>query len=320
MKSFSLLFVFIITALGGFAQTNEAVDYFDFLNQKHNDVVRQNLQFTQYSVHSDDFFQVEQMRQNLIQNIRKARLAVKKKIAFEGGLDMRNELVRVLDIYFESFNHDFDEVAVLKKKSKDSYEALEAYFKAEDDLEAKLEAAANDFLAAQKVYASNHHIQLGAAEENEVIKEINAVNEYIRVLYMKEFRVSKANAYFFDALDKDDAETMEKMRLNLLKVASEELKSLEEIPAYKEDSRFLEATRRLIHFYLDLAENGYVDMVGITNKSKEVGLNQKDVDAFNKVINDYNDNSVKFINDFNETMNFLLRNNVPRPDAETKRL
>ena len=319
MKSFSLFITLLFITQAGFTQT-QAIDYFDFLNQQHNDVVRQNLLFTQYSVHSDDYLLVEKMRQDVISKIKSTRLNVKKRKAFEGGLNMRNELVKVLDIYFESFNHDFDQISILKKKSKDSYEALEAYFEAEDALEEKLSAAANNFLAAQKIYAPEHHIKLSSANENKVIQQINAVNDYTRVIYMKEFRVSMANAYFFDALDKEDVEKMDKNRLALIKVAKEAFQHLSEMQAYKEDDRYLEAAKKLVKFYLNLGENEYIDLVGITNKSKEVGLNQRDADAFNKIIQEFNENSGKLVDNFNETMNFLLRNNVPKPEEETKRL
>lgn len=321
MKSISLVIIFSLNLLSlGYTQSDPAVDYFDFLNQQHNEVVRQNLTFTQYSVHSDDFGLVEMMRGDVIKKIQSTRQVIKKRKAFEGGLDMRNELVKVLDIYFESFHHDFDEISILKKKSKDSYEALEAYFEAEDALEEKLAVAANKFLAAQKVYAPEHNIKLSSAGENKVIQQINEVNNYTRIIYMKEFRVSKANAYFFDALEKEDVDQMEKTRASLVAIAKEELKHLAKMEGFKADKRYLEAARNLIQYYLDLGEKQYIDLVGITHKSKEVGLNQSDVDAFNKIIQDLNGNSSDLVDAFNETMNFLLKNNVPKPEEETQRL
>ncbi len=318
MKSLTLFFL-SICFMGSLAaqEFSTPVQYFDYLNNEHNQLVAKNLEYVQYSVHSEDVQEVESKRVEVINQLGKAILKVGTLPPYKEDDTMRKELLTVLKMYLESFEIEFTEITMLKSESSDSYEAMQKYLDAQDAAEKKLANAADQYQKAQREFAQRHNIRLLQAEENSEINQINQVNAYYRVVFMKYFRISKLNAAFTDAMNEKDVDNMQKARLQLLAAAKEEINKLRLFPDFNGDTQFRDAGINYLEFHKDLAEGDFNKMITIMKK-EDVG--QEDVNTYNEIINRINSKTNELSNAYNNALNNLLRNNVPKPAIATQRI
>lgn len=318
MKSVTLFFLNICIVFSLSAQEfSTPVQYFDYLNNQHNQLVAKNLEYVQYSVHSEDVAEVESKRLEVLDQLGKAILKVGTLPPYKEDDSMRKELLTVLKMYMESFEIEFTEINILKSESSESYEAMQKYLDAQDMAEKKLAKAADQYQESQREFAQRHNIRLLEAEENSEINQINKVNAYYRVIFMKYFRISKLNAAFTDAMNNKDADNMHKSRLQLLDAAKEELKKLKLFPDYNGDTQFRDAGIAYISFHKELAEKDFMTMIEIMRKEN---VSQEDVNTYNEIINRINVKSNELTNTYNNALNNLLRNNVPKPAIATQRI
>lgn len=291
--------------------------YLEKINAEHSAVTARNLEYIQYSVHVEDYVEVEKKRQEVLRQMDETLKRTAAMPAFKGNATMRDEMVATVKSYRESFTIEFNELNLLKKESKASFEAMEAYFKAQDQAEKKLGQASKRFYTAQKAFAKEHNIRLVEAEENSEVDQINQVNAYQRTIFLKYFKVSKHNAVFMDALAKEDPKGMEQARIQLSNDADATLLVLRKMPAFKGDVAYRDAAIKLIEFHDQLADNGFQKITAIKRKKE---LTQEDVDTFNGVIEHYNGNVDGLLKNYNDALNQLLRNNVPKPPTSTKQI
>lgn len=289
---------------------SDPLEYYKHFNLEHAKVSNKNMEYIQTSVHSDDLMAIEQKRLELVKLIKGSIEEVKALPDYEGDTAMRSESVAVLESYLNSFEIEFEQVNSLKQDSRESYEAMEAYFQTLKAGEKKIEEASKRFSAAQKAFAKAHEIILVDAPENSQITDLNRLNAYHRKIFLEEFRVSKKNSEFMDAVDKRDAEAMELYRRQLIVEAQKTLKVLKLLPGFKEDTQYRDSAVKLVELYQNLGENGYKELVGIVGKEN---LNNQDVDTFNKVIDVYNQQIPQLSGAFQNAGNTLLRKYVPKP-------
>lgn len=291
--------------------------YLEQINAEHSAVTARNLEYIQYSVHVEDYVEVEKKRQEVLRQMDETLKRTAAMPAFNGNAAMRDEMLATVKSYRESFTIEFNELNLLKKESKASFEAMEAYMKAQDEAEKKLGQASKRFYTAQKAFAKEHNIRLVEAEENSEVDQINQVNAYHRAIFLKYFKVSKHSAVFMEALSKEDAKSMERARMQLSNDTDAALLVLRKMPGFKGDVAYRDATIKLIEFYDQLAEDGFQKITAIKRKKE---LTQEDVDTFNGVIEHYNGNVDGLLKNYNDALNQLLRNNVPKPPTSTKQI
>ena len=131
------------------------VKYFEYLNAQHATIVNKNMEYVQYAVHSDDWMTVENKRMELIDLIKSTIENVQALPPYEENSQMKDELLVVLQQYLGSFEIEFNEVNLLKRDSKESYEAMEKYLDAQDAAEKKLADAADRFQLAQQAFLAS---------------------------------------------------------------------------------------------------------------------------------------------------------------------
>lgn len=319
MRSIFFLFFLSFSYAVSAQQFDNPIDYFDFINEQHSQLSAKNLEYIQYAVHSGNVNVVEQKRVEVVKQLAQAVISVAALPAYEGDDGMRQKLADVLEVYLESFEIELSELNILKDKSLASFEAMEQYFEAQAAVEKKMGDAGDSFMESQHAFAKRHNIILQQAEENSTIAQINKVNDYYRAVFLRYFKITKLNAAFMDNMETKDATLLEKNRLELAKEAAIEIKKLTHFPAFKGDTEFRDAALDLLKYYQKLAKKDYQVLVMVTKKG-DAQLTQKDVDAFNKVVSDYNTQVQAKTNAYNRALDNLLKNNVPKPGIQTKRL
>lgn len=287
------------------------------LFNEHALVSNKNMDYLQYSVHSDDYALVEQKRMALIQQIQQSLVTVRAMPAYEGDTKLRDEIAAVFEAYLASFKVEFQQVNMLRRTSTESYIAMENYLKANSEAEKKLDAASARASAAQMAFARKHKLQVEEGEENSGANTLSQLNDYYRAVFLRVFKLSKKDAEFSDALKEQNFGKMDRFRKELDVICDDNLYFFSKLPDFNGDTAYRDAALALTTFYKDLAVNGYKTMTDVIRKGDK--RTNEDVDAFNAVISRLNGELSPLHDAVNESGDQLFKKNVPKP-IETRRI
>lgn len=308
-----------VSNLHVWSQTAESPGaYATRLSNEYIEVSNRNLEYLQYSVHSDDIALIEQKRLALIQQIQKSYNNVKAIPPYQGDSRLRDEMLAVFEAYMESFKVEFKQVNLLKQNSKASFEAMEQYLNASNEAEKKLDIASSRAIAAQVAFARKYNIKLTEDEEKaNSVKLLNNLNNYHRAIFLRIFKVSKKDAEFSDALSRQSIPDMERARRELERICDENLLFLERLPDFKGDATYRDAAKDFTRFYQDMASQGYKTLIAVLRKGDK--RTNEDVDAFNSIIQRCNEEPPALNDKANEAADQLFKKYVPKP-VETRRI
>lgn len=324
MKQLLTLIAFFLISTASFAQEFEhPVEYNNFVVEEMNQIVGKNLEYISQSVHSDNFQQTEIKRKNLVKQIQSAYNNISQTNPYENGEKLQTECVEVLNMYKQVFEIEFQEVNVLKQTSKESYEAMEAYFLAQDQAEKNLSKATDKFYKAQKAFIKSHDIEMKEGEsDNEMdaqFKKLSKVNEYTRILYLINFQLSKYNSIFFEAVGNNESAGLDAKRKRIESAADRSIEKMKKMEGFEGDRDLLDKTMKLAKFYKEMSANGFADIVKVV-KSKQEDLTQDDVDRYNEAIEKYNTKIQRLTNDFNQAQNDLMKKHTPKVNVTNKKV
>jgi cob(I)alamin adenosyltransferase len=313
-----LTFIFLCCAFVVWGQGySSPAAYGTALFNEHALVSNKNMDYLQYSVHSDDYALIEQKRMELIQQIQQSLTNVRAMPAYEGDTKLRDEIAAVFEAYLASFKVEFEQVNVLRRSSKESYIAMENYLKANSLAEKKLDAASARAGAAQMAFARKYKLQIEEGEEDSGSKSISQLNDYYRAVFLRVFKLSKKDAEFSDALKEQNFGKMDRYRKELDVVCDEHIYFFGKLPDFNGDTAYRDAALALTKFYKDLAVNGYKTMTEVVRKGDK--MTNEDVEAFNAVITKLNGELSPLHDAVNEAGDQLFKKNVPKP-IETRRI
>lgn len=309
--------IFLGLALLGFSlasaqQFQSPIEYFDYFNQEHAALAQKNMEYMQYAIHSDDLAALAQQRMSLLEQIEGATQRVNALEDYPQDAGIKEAMLGVLAVYKESFGIEFNEVELLKSNSQESFEAMERYIEAHAAAEKKLAAAHADFLQAQRNFAQTNRISLVEGANNSEVEQLNELNTYQRGLFLRSFRVNKANANFLDALDRQDATAMKQLRQSLLDACEEELPALQKIEGFGGDTGYRDAIIEQVKGLQHLAEHDYQALIKVIG-TEQSDLTNEDVNAYNQAIQKLNTALGPLSEQVNTALQQLLRNNVPKP-------
>lgn len=286
-------------------------DYNNYIMKEIADAVRTNHDYIVITVHSDDYEEMERRRQAVIQQIEKSRDSVMAMPSFEGDTQLRDAAVVALKEYETAFRLDYKEIIGLKKKSKDSYEQMEEYFKAEDRAEEKINQSTLKLKRAQKAYASRYNMSIAPSRSEDLLEEkmerIKAVNTYWRKIFILYFKVSKQYDYMWDALQNQKAGPLDHQRTLVMDVIQEVLPELEKLEDFRGDHEFKEQTIAIIQYYQSVAQGPFENIVHLLQKKS---MEQADIDAINNIITKCNADHERLAYNWNIASQDLLRKNV----------
>lgn len=252
-------------------------------------------------------------RKEVVDGIAAAKTHVREMPPLEGDSKLRDEAVDVLNEYKTAFELDFKSILTLKRKSKDSYEAMEAYFTAQDKAEEKVNKATRQLRKAQQVYAEKHNMRVVDSKSDDVLEmkmnKIIEVNDYWRSIFLNYFKVSKQYDKLWDALSEQKATPLNHQRNLTLKVIDQVLPELNRKPDFHGDSEFRSQTINIIEYYRQVAEVDFGKIVDVLNQKS---MEQKDVEEVNSIINKCNADHERLAYNWNIASQDLFRKNVDK--------
>ena len=313
-------FLFFLLLLSSFASAQESEfnlknpgDYNNFIMNEVIITVQKNFEYISLSVHSEDYDQLELKRKEVVDVISKSKENIREMPALEGDTRLRDEAVEVLNEYKSAFELDFKSILGLKRKSKDSYEAMEAYFQAQDKAEEKVNKATRQLRKAQRVYAERNNMKVVDTKSDDLLElkmnKISGVNDYWRSLFLDYFRVSKQYDKMWDALSEQKAGPLSHQRELTLKLIDQVLPQLKAKPSYRNDSEFRDQTINMVEYYQGVAKTDFARIIEVLTKKS---MEQTDVAEVNAIIAKCNADHEQLAYNWNIASQDLFRKNIDK--------
>ena len=313
-------FLFFLLLLSSFASAQESEfnlknpgDYNNFIMNEVIITVQKNFEYISLSVHSEDYDQLELKRKEVVDVISKSKENIREMPALEGDTRLRDEAVEVLNEYKSAFELDFKSILGLKRKSKDSYEAMEAYFQAQDKAEEKVNKATRQLRKAQRVYAERNNMKVVDTKSDDLLElkmnKISGVNDYWRSLFLDYFKVSKQYDKMWDALSEQKAGLLSHQRELTLKLIDQVLPQLKAKPSYRNDSEFRDQTINMVEYYQGVAKTDFARIIEVLTKKS---MEQTDVAEVNAIIAKCNADHEQLAYNWNIASQDLFRKNIDK--------
>lgn len=317
MKKINFTLCLMFGAVVGMSAQNfeDAKDYNDYIVSMQTAISDKNIEYATNSVHNNNVAEVDAKRLEVIALTVSSIEKVKALPAFKGDAKLRDEAANVFDLYLQTYNIDYSEVLTLKKDRESSYEAMEAYFAAEEKAAKKLEDAGDKFAKAQQSFAERNGMRLAAGKGSDdramLLDAIAETNAYQKKMFLIQFKILKLNAAFFDAVDAKKEKAAEKVRKEIIEACEKAFVDLKAIGGYKADREYYNKTKEYVHAVKGLANRDLVAIVDVV-KTGESNLTEKQVNAYNEAIKAYNEVSVNMGNELNVVASDFLKRNTPK--------
>ena len=181
-------------------------------------------------------------------------------------------------------------------------------------VEKQMRKYAKRLRAAQEKFAKEQRLTL---EYNINIQDqfdrILEANIYSREVFLGYLSVAKVNEAWWDAMQVDNFEEMEKQRLALIESAkASSLHALDGLHGYTE---FRDVAQERVNWYGSLAEEEYKKIHDILSNDRRTG---EDIDYINEVIENYNTRNAEMNEQYNESARQLKTRSLPSQQGGTK--
>ena len=316
MRALIGILLFIPTFL--FSQTyTSASAYMDDLGSKYSQIKQDTWEYTRTVAHNKAGKKVEKKRLELLQTIATAKKEIGKMKGYKGDVSYRDSVVNYLTMNYDILNNDYAKIVDMEAIAEQSYDLMEAYIKAQQLADEKLEIAGNNLVMGQKVFAEHNNITL-LEKEDETTNKLQAagkVYDYYNEVYLIFFKSYKQEAYLLDAYSRADISAMEQNKNQLHEFALEGLKKLNQLPAYSKDNTIKIAALNLLNFYKEesdvhspkqidfyIKKETFENVKKAFDAKKENTRTQQDADRYNQSLTSYNE-GVETFNTINNKLN-----------------
>lgn len=293
-----------------YAQT--AVEYMNVFTAEYGKIQQDMWDYTSSVSHGKSARKVEKRRGELIQTSNAALNKAKSAKGFNGSTQFRDSVIEYFRIANLVLKEDYAKIVDMEAVSEESYDAMEAYMLARERANDKLIEASEMISREQKAFAGSNNINLITSEDplDKKMAVAGEVYDTYNEIYLIFFKSFKQEVYLMDAIGRQDINAIEQNRNALVAAAEEGLKKLEAVKPYKNDKSMVEATKKLLNFYIEEGKNETPKMADYFMKTEnfnkvkkafdeipEKKRTQADVDGYNKAVNEMNAG----VNTFNAT-------------------
>lgn len=309
-KALFITFQFLFFTFFVFAQKiDDPGLYNDFVVGEQRKVINKISNYTLLSVHENSS-DLATVRKDVLKQLDESIYKLKNLSTMKGDHEFKTEAINIFELLKESFTKDFTEIDALSKSKDESFGTMQRLFQAQDKIESKIQTLGNKFLVAQSKFAKKYKINLKQDTEPEPLLGISDINKYSRQLYLEYFRVYAANADFLNALNQQQTSDIVNKRKEVINSSTIALGNISNTPKHKGDLVYKEKTYQLVVFHKNLANKEYVDLEKIILKKDT--MVDKDVEAFNNIINKMNKDTQIKLDEFNAAQRDFLKKNIPK--------
>ncbi len=311
-----LLITFVLLSTGTLYSQN-ASQYMDVFSTEFRKIQQDMWDYTSSVSHGKSARKVDKRRLELIQTSDAAYQKAKSQKGFNNSTRYRDSIVSFFKINNLVLKEDYAKLVDMEAIAEDSYDAMEAYLLARERASEKLKAAGEMVQKEQALFAQENNINLiqqddALSKKMEIAGQVYATYNEIYLIFFKSY---KQEMYLMDAINRKDINAIEQNRISLIATANEGIEKLKSVKPHKDDMSMVDATNKLLQFYIEEAEKETPKMIDFFMASEnfekvkkgfdaipEKKRTQSDVNEYNKAVNDMN-SSVGIYNKSNEYLN-----------------
>jgi len=293
-----------------FGQTgNPALDYLNAMANEFKAIQSSTWDYTKSTANNKSARKTNKKRIELVQQIDASTKNVSKLPAFEKKIYLKDSVLSYLRIQKIVISEDYSKIMDLEDVAESSYDAMEAYLKAREIANEKLQESYLKVDGAYTFFAKEHNINLVESKDDKVAAQLRIADEvytYYNEIYLIFFKAYKQEAYLLDALSKGDLAGVEQNKVSLSTVSSAcqaKLKVLQ--PFRNSDNSLRAAATEMVNFYKNEADVRFAKLIDFQIKKEAFDKAKKafesnnnksndDVNTYNKLINEMNAASGEF--------------------------
>lgn len=306
MKKFSIYFSLVLLSLNfSFAQgTTSAVDYLNAVGLEFKAIQSATWDYTKSAANNKSARTTNKKRLELVQQIDASIKNVNKLPAFDKKTYLKDSVLSFLRIRKIVIEEDYAKIMDLEDIAESSYDAMEAYIKAKEIANEKMEASSKSTSETYNAFAKENNITILEGNEDKITKQLLIADEvytHYNEVYLIFFKAYKQEAYLMDALNKGDLAALEQNKVSLSKVSTECLAKLKEVKPFRNtDNTLRSAANDLMVFYQNEADVKFAKLIDYQVKKEAFDKAKKAFEANNKKTNDDINNYNKLIGELNK--------------------
>ena len=302
---------------------DDAGEYMSYISLQQHNINKKFMSYASASAHGKKARKVENLRTKLLDEVQESRMNISGMPSYKGDKSYRDSAVSFMKLYFNVLNEDYSKIINMEDIAEQSYDAMEAYMLAKEQVDIKLEEGNEKLRNAQSAFAAKNNIIIteGKSELGDMMKQVHEMNQYYKVLYLIFFKPFKQEIYLLEAMNKENITGIEQNKNSLQKYAQEGIDKLASIKGFQGDNTLVQQCRKVLDFYLKEADKmSSVSDFYLTKErfdgikkeyEKKSQPTKEDRDAYNKGVNDINKASQAFnssVNSLNQMRNDILDN------------
>jgi len=313
---FCMLFIILLAGLTIKAQTpTYASDYLEKVTEGQQQITEDFLSYTCAIAHGRTAKKIEKRRKQLITDVEQARARLRSMRGFDGDTTLKTAAYTYYTVCYNLLNNDYAKIVDMEEIAEESYDNMETYLMTQEKADEKLHQSFASWDTTMRAFAAGNNIRIldEKSKLSEKSEEAGKVNKYYHQVYLVFFKSYKQDVYLTKAVNKKDINGIEQNKNTLLKNAAEGLQNLSKIHSFEDDPDLINVCRKALQFYEHEAKTSIPIISDYLVKSDnfdklKTAMNsssnhsKEDVDNYNKAVNDIN-NAVAAYNKLNKEDN-----------------
>jgi len=306
---FSILITILFFSIGvvNAQDANNPGDYMMTISKARGDMDAKYMAYMSAAAHGRRARKVEKLRQQVLDNINECRSNTSGIPKYKGDASLKQGSLDYIVTCYRVFNEDYGKIVNMEELAEQSFDEMQAYVLLNEKVNEKLASAGKNLHQVTEEFAAKYNVTL-IHETNPLSEKMTVaanLNHYMNTVYLIYFKCNWQYDEAIKAMNNKKVNDIEQARNAIIRYANEGLQSLDTIKSFENDPSLVNACRRALTYYKNTAEKDMPQMTDYFLKADEFAKAQKsfeaksertkqDVDAYNKMVKDFNATVNKF--------------------------
>lgn len=302
---FSFILCFFVTARA--QNADNPGDYITSINKARGDMDSKYMAYMSAAAHGRRARKVEKLRQQVLDNINECRSNTSGIPKYKGDASLKQGSLDYITTCYRVFNEDYGKIVNMEEVAEQSFDEMQAYILLNEKVNEKLQSAESNLQKITRDFAAKYNVTL-VEEKNPLTEKMEVaakLNHYMNDIYLKYFKCNWQCDEAVKAMNSKKINDVEQARNSVIRYANEGLQSLDTTKPFENDPSLINACRKALLYYKNVAEKYMPQLTDHFLKDEEFTKAQKameaksektkqDVDAYNKLVKEYNASVNKF--------------------------
>ncbi len=232
----------------------------------------------------------------------------------------------------EVYSYDIPQLLEQRADRFESMKKLSNFFEMEEEIDAKLFSAEQNFLSAQAEFVTEHQLNTqvtrdGQIETGKALARVHAYKRYARDIYLQYFIIAKLNNDLWERYDEQDHINADLKRQEILLRGKKIINRIRKMPGFEDDTGYKDAVVAVLQKYHKLSTKEYKQLIyfqdklekpGAVSSEEEADLYNQMVDRHNQIISEYNTQVPILLKEMERQQELLVAKILPIAEVEAK--